>query len=70
MSNYANLINIGMSPSLAMGMVYVSSGYSMGLLMDNSVRNKALSQLTNNASVDQCCALMISIGAAGAAKGQ
>lgn len=70
MSNYANLTNIGMAPSLAMGMVYVSSGYSIGLLMDNSVQNKALSQLTNNASVDQCCALMISAGAAGAAKGQ
>jgi len=68
LSNNLGIANIALSPAVSIGMVYTSAGHSFGLLMENSTLNKSLAQIAANAGVDQCCALMISIGAAGAVK--
>ncbi len=49
-----------------MGMVYGAAAHSVGLLMANAVFNEKVSQIRANASVDQCCALIIAAGATGA----
>lgn len=67
LSNNFCIANIALSPEVSMGMAYTTAGHSIGMLMENSVLNKSLAQIASNAGVDQCCALMISIGAAGAA---
>ncbi|MCY7295020.1 hypothetical protein HJG39_06225 [Alteromonas sp. a30] len=59
-----------MAPGVAMGMVYSTGAHSVGILMENAVQNERFSQLSSQASLDQCLALIISTGAAGAAKGQ
>nr|WP_275424198.1 RebB family R body protein [Pseudoalteromonas luteoviolacea] len=46
-----------------------SMGQSISLLMDNAVQNEARSQATSSAAVAQCCALMISAGAAAIKQG-
>ena len=48
-----------------MGMVYGAAAHSVGLLMANAVFNEKVSQIRANASVDQCCALIIAAGATG-----
>lgn len=66
MDAQTSLLTVAMAPPLSMGMLYCVAGQSIGLLMENAVFNEKLSQITCNASVAQCCALMI---AAGATKG-
>ena len=70
MSIQANLINIGIAPPAAMGMVYAQGASSIGLFMQNAVLNEKLSQITSRAGLDQCLVLILAAGAAGAAKGQ
>lgn len=61
------LINLGMAPNVAMGMVYCTGANSIGLLMHNAIINENLSKITGRASVEQCLAMLLASGAAGAA---
>ena len=70
MSIQANIINMGMAPPLAMGMVYAQGANSIGLFMQNAVFNEKLSQITSQAGLEQCLVLILAAGAAGAAKGK
>lgn len=70
MAIQASLINVSLAPEVAIGMVYSQGAHSIGLLMENAVFNEMLSQLSSRASLEQCLALLISTGAAGAAKGE
>ncbi len=70
MSLVATLVNAGMAPGVAIGMVYTSGAHSTGLLMENAVQNERFSQISSQASLEQCLASIISNGAAGAAKGE
>jgi len=56
-------------PILAISLVTVSNSNALGLAMKNAVTAQQNSQTTQTAAVSQCCALMISDGAAKAAKG-
>lgn len=62
-----SLVNVAMAPPLAMGMVYNQGAQSISLLMQNAVFNEKLSQMSSQASLDQCLAFIIAGGAAGAA---
>ena len=63
-----NTINIGVAAPLAMDLTYVAMSKSVGQLMNNAVTTENYSQIIQNTTVAQCCALIISLGAAGAAK--
>ena len=63
-----NLVNVGFAPMVAMGFTYAAMSNSIGKVMANAVTCEQNSQMIQNTSVAQCCALMVSIGAAGAAK--
>lgn len=65
----SSMVNVGLSPSLAISLTYVASGQSVGMLMENAVANKQHSQTIVGTCVDQCCTLMLGVGAAAAAKG-
>ncbi len=70
MSLISSLINVGMAPGTAMGMVYTAGAHSTGMLMENAVQNERFSQITSQASLEQNLVLILSTGAAGAAKGE
>jgi len=61
-------LNIGVAAPLAMDLTYVAMAKSIGQLMGNAVTTENFSQVVQNATVTQCCALIISVGAAGATK--
>lgn len=60
--------NLIVAPALSLDMVAVVMANSIGLLMENAVVAEQNTQQISNASVAQCCALIISAGAAGATK--
>lgn len=70
MAMQTNLINVGTAPCLAMGMTYTAGAHSVGLLMENAVLNEKLAQVTANAGIDQCVALILTTGAAATAAGK
>lgn len=61
-------LNLSAAPMLAMGMTYAAMANSIGNLMGNAVTAEQFSQIIQNTSTTQCCALIVSVGAAGAAK--
>ena len=63
----SNLISIGAALPLSMSMVDVSMASSISVLMMNAVSTQKNCQIIENATVTQCCALIISAGFAGAA---
>lgn len=68
MSVAANVMSVGLSPNISMGLTYMAMSSSLAHVMNNAVTAERSSQMIQTASVTQCCALMVSIGAAGAAK--
>ena len=70
MSIDTSLINVGLAPPTAMGMVYAQGASSIGLFMQNAVLNEKLCQITSRASLEQCLVLILAAGAAGAVKGK
>lgn len=62
-------LNPGLAASVSMGFVSVAQAQAVGLQMMNAMQNQRSAQVTANASLVQCCALMISAGAAKATKG-
>ena len=62
-----NAIDIGLAPSVAMGMTYVAMADSIGLAMANAVANQQRGQVVAGAAVTQVVALIIAVGAAEAA---
>jgi len=58
------LINIGYAAPLSIGMTYVSMADSISHLMNNAVSAQGNSQVIQNSSVTQTCALIIATGAA------
>lgn len=63
------VLNVAVAPMVAMGMVDISMANSIGNMMANAVSAQQNCQVIENASVTQCCALMIAVGIAQAAKG-
>ncbi|TBR41725.1 hypothetical protein CBF23_008935 [Marinomonas agarivorans] len=61
--------NIAAAPAFSVAAASVSMANSIGILMENAVNNESQSQSIQNASVSQCCVLMLAAGAAGASKG-
>lgn len=70
MSLTTTFSNCGVAPVVAMGMTYTASAHSIGLLMENAVQHERNCQLSSQASIAQCLALILATGAAGATKGQ
>ena len=74
MANYYNsastVTNFDVAPSFSFGLATIMMANSIGLLMENAVLAEKGSQQLSNASVAQCCTLIVSAGAAGAAKGK
>lgn len=68
-SGQAMQTNMGNAYGFSMGAVSVSMGQSVGLLMSNAVNNESQSQQIQNATVSQCCVLILAAGAAGASQG-
>ncbi len=62
-----NVLNIGVVAVASLGLVEISMAHSLGLVISNAAVGQKSSQILQNAGVTQCCALMISAGAAGAA---
>ncbi|GAB2199236.1 RebB family R body protein [Sessilibacter sp. MAH4] len=62
-----NLINVSLSAPASLGLTYLAMSESISILMENAVSAERDSQIVQNAAVTQCCALMISAGAAFAA---
>lgn len=60
-------MNVGAAAPVSMGMTYMAMADSISILMNNAVGAEKFSQIIQNTSVTQCCALIIAIGAAGAA---
>lgn len=63
----ANALDVGLAPSIAMGMTYVSMADSLGLAMANAVANQQRSQVVADAAVTQVLVLIIAAGAAAVA---
>ncbi|MCG7534137.1 RebB family R body protein [Pseudoalteromonas sp. OOF1S-7] len=61
------MLNTLEANSFSLAAASTSMGHSISLLMENAVQNEARGQLISTATVAQCCALMISAGAASAA---
>jgi len=61
-------LSLGSSAPLSMDLTYITMSKSLGQLMGNAVMTENFSQTIQNTAVAQCCALIISMGAAGAAK--
>ncbi len=66
--NTTNLTAIAASMPASMGFVSLSMSESISLLLENAINTENNAQITQAAAVTQCCALMISVGAAGATK--
>jgi hypothetical protein len=62
-------LNPGLAAAVSMGLVNMAQAHALGLQMMNAMQNQRNGQVTANAGVVQCCALMISAGAAKATKG-
>lgn len=62
-----NALDVGLAPSIAMGMCYVAMADSLGLAMGNAVANQQRNQVLAGAAVAQVLSLIIAAGAAGAA---
>jgi len=60
-------INVGAAAPLSMGLTYMAMASSVSTLMSNAVSAEKFSQVIQNTSVTQCCALIIAVGAAKAA---
>ncbi|MBQ1542556.1 hypothetical protein C5708_08925 [Caulobacter sp. CCUG 60055] len=56
---------IGLAPSTAMSMTYVSMADSISLAMENAVANQQRGQVIGNAALVQVLALIITKGAKG-----
>lgn len=65
----ATCLNPGLAASVSMGLVSMAQAHALGLQMMNAMQNQRSGQVTANAGLVQCCALMISAGAAEATKG-
>ncbi|MCF6438458.1 RebB family R body protein [Pseudoalteromonas luteoviolacea] len=63
------MLNTLNAQTFSLAAASTSMGQSISLLMDNAVQNEARSQATSSAAVAQCCALMISAGAAAIKQG-
>ncbi|GAA6166884.1 RebB family R body protein [Sessilibacter corallicola] len=66
--NDSNLISIAAAPPESMAFVSMSMAESISIMLENAVNAEKNAQIVQTAAVAQCCALMISVGAAGAAK--
>lgn len=64
----AQLSNLASPPYVSAGMVEVTMARSIGAVMYNAESTEKQSQTIQNTATAQCCALMISAGAAGATK--
>lgn len=60
-------LNLGVAQSFSVAATAVAMANSISLVMENAVISEKSSQAMQNASVAQCCVLMIAAGAAGAA---
>jgi len=60
----SSLLNIGYAAPVSMGLTYVAMANSIAKLMSNAVSAEGYSQVIQNSSVTQCCALIIAAGAA------
>ncbi len=65
----ATCLNLGGAASVSMGLVSLAQAHALGLQMMNAMQAQRHAQATANAGLVQCCALMISAGAAKATKG-
>ena len=63
------VLNVAIAPVVSLGMVEIAMANSVGNMMANAVSAQQNCQVIENASVTQCCAVMIAIGIASAAKG-
>jgi|JI8StandDraft_1071087.scaffolds.fasta_scaffold567997_1 hypothetical protein len=63
----ATCLNLGGAASVSMGLVSIAQAHALGLQMMNAMQAQRNAQITANAALSQCCALMISAGAAKAA---
>jgi hypothetical protein len=63
----SNLNSIGAAFPLSMSMVDMAMASSISILMMNAVSTQKNTQIIENATVSQCCSLIISAGFAGAA---
>ncbi len=61
----SDALDVGLAPSMAMGMTYVAMADSIGLAMANAVTNQQRGQVLATASVTQVLALIISKGSGG-----
>jgi hypothetical protein len=64
-----NLLPVGMSPAVSMGMTYIAMANSISLAMENAVAAQQHGQVTGAAATTQVLALIIAAGAAGLAGG-
>ncbi|KJY79413.1 hypothetical protein TW78_01560 [Vibrio coralliilyticus] len=55
--------SIDSAPAFAMAVTDVVMANTIGLLMENAVHNEAQCQLIQNASVNQCCAMILAAAA-------
>jgi hypothetical protein len=60
----ADALSIGLAPSVAMGMTYVSMADSIGLEMANAVANQQRGQVVAGAALVQVLTLIIAAGSA------
>lgn len=65
---FAQLSNLASPPYVSIGMAEVTMAQSISGVMYNAVDTEKHSQTIQNTATAQCCALMISAGAAGATK--
>ncbi len=60
-------LNVGAAAPVSMGLTYMAMANSVSNLMSNAVSAEKFSQIIQNTSVTQCCALIIAVGTAKAA---
>ncbi|HVL40669.1 MAG TPA: RebB family R body protein [Brevundimonas sp.] len=56
-------LSVGLAPSVAMSMTYVTMADSVGLAMENAVANQQRGQVIANAALVQVLAMIITKGA-------
>jgi hypothetical protein len=61
-----NLLPVGMSPAVSMGMVYIAMANSLSLAMENAVATQQRGQVVAGAATTQVLTLIIAAGAEGA----
>ncbi|XOV80978.1 MAG: RebB family R body protein [Aestuariibacter sp.] len=64
----AQMSNLASPPYVSIGMAEITMAQSISGVMYNAVDTEKHSQTIQNTAAAQCCALMISAGAAGATK--